>query len=306
VDATSRAPETSPPLLTGTLVVGLAPEHREQDVLARAVGDAALAELDRLVAVVVVEPAAFGWLSSERDGAAPDLEALRRRVRDRVVRRDGASPQPQVDVRVVEGGPVATLTAASAGSSGLYLGRGPARSLGPVVLGCACSARCPVTVVPRHEAAGPHGPVVVGLDDSQCARLALEHALAEGGRTGRPVLAISVLDGPGAGVGARPAPAAREEVRRAVEVRARSAVHDLLERRVRAHRPAVTIEVGVLEGPPAAVLCDVARRVGAALLVVGARGRGHTVGRRSPIGSVATRVVLRAPGAVSIVRESHR
>jgi nucleotide-binding universal stress UspA family protein len=287
----------------GTLVVGLAPEHRDQHVLARAVADAARADRDRVVAVVVVEPPAFGWLWSDQDDAAPDLEALRRRVRDRDA--TGASSPPPVELRVLEGAPVVTLTEASAGSSGLYLGRGPARSLGPVVLGCACWARCPVTLVPRHET-GAEGPVVVGLDDSQCARLALEHALDEGGRIDRPVLAISVLDGSRAGVGAWPAPDAREEVRRAVEVRARSTVRHLLARRIRAQRPAVTIEVGVLEGPPAAVLCDVASRVGAALLVVGARGRGHADGRRSPIGSVATRVVLRAPGAVRVVRDTHR
>jgi nucleotide-binding universal stress UspA family protein len=286
-------------------VVGLAPEHREEHVLARAVGDAVRSGVDRVVAVLVVEPPAFGWLWSDHGGPAPDLGALRRRVRDRIARSDGVPATPPVEVRVVEGAPVATLTEVSAGSSGLYLGRGPARSVGPVVLGCACWARCPVTLVPRHQAAEPRGPVVVGLDDSQSARLALEHAIDEGGRIDRAVLAVSVLDVSRAGM-AGVVPATPEEVRRAVEVRARATVHHLLERRRRARRPAVTIDVGVLEGPPAAVLCDVASRVGATLLVVGSRGRGQAEGRRSPIGSVATRVVLRAPGAVSIVRGTSR
>ena len=170
-----------------------------------------------------------------------------------------------------------------------------------MVLGCTSSARCPVTLVPRHGSAGPRGPVVVGLDDSQCGREAVEHAIDEGGRIARVVLVVAVLDVSGAGTRVRTA-AAGDEVRRAVEVRTRSTVRDLMERRERARRPGVTVEVGVLEGPPASMLCEVAGRVGASLLVVGARGRGHTDVSRGPIGSVATRVVLRAPGAVRVIR----
>jgi nucleotide-binding universal stress UspA family protein len=292
VDATPDASGTRPPAARG-LVVGVAPGDGEQHVLARAVDDAVLGELDGVLALVVVEAPPFGWLWP-RHGQDLDLAALHRAVRARIGR--------QVDLRVVEGAPVSALTDGSADAAGLYLGRGPAPGVGPVVLGCTSSARCPVTVVPRREPAGPRGPVVVGLDDSQCAREAVEHAIDEGGRIEGVVLVVSVFDASRSGTGRPTASGAREEARRAVEVRTRSTVRDLLERRVRARRPGVAVEVGVLEGPPASMLCEVAGRVGASLLVVGARGRGHADVGRSPIGSVATRVVLRAPGTVRIIR----
>lgn len=279
-------------------MVGVAPEHPEGHVLARAADDAVRGGLDEVLALAVVEPPPFAWLWSAPAGPATDLDSTARSVRTRL---DGAVSRPRVDLRVVEGAPVATLVEVSAGAVGLYLGRGPARGIGPVVLGCTSSARCPVTLVPRHGSAGPRGPVVVGLDDSQCGREAVEHAIDEGGRIERVVLVVSVFDVSGAGTRVRTA-AAGDEVRRAVEVRTRSTVRDLMERRERARRPGVTVEVGVLEGPPASMLCEVAGRVGASLLVVGARGRGHTDVGRSPIGSVATRVVLRAPGAVRVIR----
>jgi nucleotide-binding universal stress UspA family protein len=54
------------------------------------------------------------------------------------------------------------------------------------------------------------------------------------------------------------------------------------------------------------VLCDVAGRVGASLLVLGARGRGRAGGQGGAVGAVATRVLLRATGVVRIVRGSSR
>jgi nucleotide-binding universal stress UspA family protein len=112
---------------------------------------------------------------------------------------------------------------------------------------------------------------------------------------------VSVVDGlpaPGA------APLRGGDLRRAVEVRSRATVHELISHRPRGRRPEVRVEV--LEGPPAGMLCDVAGRVGASLLVLGARGRGHAAGRGSAVGAVATRVLLRATGAVRIVRGSSR
>jgi nucleotide-binding universal stress UspA family protein len=212
----------------------------------------------------------------------------------------GAPGAPPVGLRVVQGSPVATLTESSADSLGLYLGRGPERTVGPVALGCAFAARCPVTLVPRHEPPGPTGPIVVGLDDSQWARAAIEHAFDEGARTGRAVLVVAVFETTrgGAPVG----PGDQDEVRRAVEVRSRATVRALAARCAREHRPGVPVEVGVLEGSPAVVLCDVARRVAASVLVVGARGRGRASGHGPAIGSVATRVVLRGTGTVRVVR----
>ena len=291
--------------MADTLVVGVAPHDAERHVLARARADAARWELDGVVALVVVEAPSFGWLwSSGREDARSGLGALRAGVAaelDVGPAGPGVGERPPLVVRVVRGAPVTRLAELSAGAVGLYVGRGPADALGAVALGCAFSARCPVTLVPRHEAGSGQGPVVVGLDDSQCARGAVEHAVEEGVRSGCPVLVVSVVDGlpaPGA------APPRGGDLRRAVEVRSRATVHELVAHRPRGRRPAVTVEV--LEGPPAMVLCDVAGRVGASLLVLGARGRGRAGGQGGAVGAVATRVLLRATGVVRIVRGSSR
>ncbi|WP_433782122.1 universal stress protein [Actinomycetospora sp. CA-101289] len=278
------AADPGPP--PGALVVGVPPGGAERGVLARAAEDAVAAGIDGVAVVVVVEPPSFGWLWSPREGDA-DLGALR----EAVARRLTTGP---VRVHVVEGSAAARLTDASVGAAGLYLGRARAGLPGPVALTCAVAARCPATVVPREETARPRGPVVVGLDDSACARTAVEHALEEGARSRRPVLVVSVVDGRPAG--------ADDGVRRAVEVRSRATVHDLLARRARARRPAVTVAVEVREGSPVGVLCEVASRALASLLVLGARGRGRAGAPAAPTGAVATGVLLRASGAVRILR----
>lgn len=285
--------------MTDTLVVGVAPDDVGRHVLARARDDAERWELDGVVALVVVEPPSFGWLWSTRADAPSDLGALRTLVAAGIDEGPAGERAPVV-VRVVRGAPVARLTELSTDAVGLYVGRGPVDALGAVALGCAFSARCPVTLVPRDEAGPERGPVVVGLDDSQCARGAVEHAFEEGVRSGRPVLVVSVVDGLPAATGPGSPTHRGGELRRAVEVRSRATVHELVAHRPRGRRPEVTVEV--LEGPPATVLCDVARRVGASVLVVGARGRGRAGGPGTAVGAVATRVLLRAPGAVRILR----
>jgi nucleotide-binding universal stress UspA family protein len=294
--------------VTDTLVVGVAPDDVSRHVLARARQDASRWELDGVVALVVVEPPSFGWLwSSAREDTRSELGAVRAAVAaglDAGPAGTVVGERAPLVVRVVRGAPVARLTGLSAGAVGLYVGRGPADVLGAVALGCAFSARCPVTLVPREEARPARGPVVVGLDDSQCARGAVEHAFEEGVRSGRPVLVVSVVDGPPGAAGPGSPLDRGGDVRRAVEVRSRATVHELVAHRPRGRRPEVTVEV--FEGAPAAVLCDVARRVGASVLVLGARGRGRAGGPGIPVGAVATRVLLRAPGAVRILRGASR
>jgi nucleotide-binding universal stress UspA family protein len=291
----------------GTLVVGVVPDAVEGHVLERARGDAALWDVGGVVALVVVEAPSFGGLrSSAHDGARRDLGAVRAAIAAGVEAssaRAGAAAVP-LALRVVRGAPVKRLTDVSAGTVGLYVGRGSVDGPGAVALGCAFSARCPVTLVPREEAGSGRGPLVVGLDDSQCARAAVEHAFEEGVRGGRPVVVVSVLDELADATGPGPPPDGGDDVRRAVEVRSRSAVHELVAHRTVGRRPEVRVEV--LEGSPAVVLCDVARRLGASVLVLGARGRGRAGGPGTPLGVVATRVLLRATGSVRIVRDTHR
>ena len=259
--------------MTDTLVVGVAPDDAERHVLARARDDAERWELDGVVAFVVVEPPSFGWLWSTRADAPSDLGALRSVVAAGIDEGTAAGERAPVVVRVVRGAPVARLTELSADAVGLYVGRGPVDALGAVALGCAFSARCPVTLVPRDEAGPERGPVVVGLDDSQCARGAVEHAFEEGVRSGRPVLVVSVVDGLPAATGpGSPTPAGASSGgpwRCAAGRRCTSSSRTEPARR----RPEVTGRGA--RGPAGAVLCDVAGASGASVLVVGARGRGR-------------------------------
>jgi nucleotide-binding universal stress UspA family protein len=287
-----------------TLVVGVPPDDVERHVVARAREDAAGWDLSGVVAVVVVESPSFGWLwSSAHEDARPDLGAVRAVIAARLGEGSaeaGPADRTPLALRVVRGAPVTRLTELSAGTVGLYVGRGSVAAPGPVALGCAFAARCPVTLVPREDTGPGRGPVVVGLDDSQAARAAVEHAFEDGVRRGRPVVVVSVVDGLPDGTGPGAPPRGDDDIRRAVEVRSRATVHELVAHRPRGRRPEVMVEV--LEGPPAVMLCDVAGRVGASLLVLGARGRGRAGGHGTSVGAVATRVLLRATGAVRIVR----
>jgi nucleotide-binding universal stress UspA family protein len=70
----------------------------------------------------------------------------------------------------------------------------------------------------------------------------------------------------------------------------------------RAHLPAgLPVETRVLIGPPEHTICETARKLDAALVVMGSHG--HTGFNRLMVGSVAERVVQHAPCAVLVIRE---
>lgn len=142
------------------------------------------------------------------------------------------------------------------------------------------------------------GAVVVGFDGSAEAGEALRYALAEGARRGRPVRVVAAFTSPESwafadGVYPLVEP---DEMSRAMTEEARLTVDELrndLDERLRA----VPVEVTAVPGPPSEVLCEAAR--GAALVVVGHRGRGGI--RSALLGSVGLSVVLHAPCPVTVV-----
>ena len=148
------------------------------------------------------------------------------------------------------------------------------------------------------------GAVVVGVDDSEGGRTAVAHALREAARRGVGVLAVMAYDFPellSAPIGPvvdraglmRELGALAQDIVDSVVADARAECRDMAEV---ADLPEV--RVAALSGSAAEVLCRVSR--GAALLVVGHRGRGGLASRL--IGSVGLGVVVHAACPVLVVR----
>lgn len=140
--------------------------------------------------------------------------------------------------------------------------------------------------------------ILVGYDGSADATVALNWALDEAGRSGRPVRLAYVFEwltvagwiGPGLAPGLWP----DEHARRQVEELVRKAAADAA-----AERPGLTVHGEVFDGPPALVLQE--RSTDAGMLVLGSRGHGGFAGLLA--GSTAVSVTAHAHCPVVVVRD---
>jgi nucleotide-binding universal stress UspA family protein len=140
--------------------------------------------------------------------------------------------------------------------------------------------------------------ILVGYDGSEDAAVALDWALDEAGRSGRPVRLAYVFEwltvagwiGPGLAPGVWP----DEHARRQVEELVRKAAADAA-----AERPGLTVHGEVYDGPPALVLQE--RSAEAGMLVLGSRGHGGFGGLLA--GSTAVSVTAHAHCPVVVVRD---
>ena len=140
--------------------------------------------------------------------------------------------------------------------------------------------------------------ILVGYDGSADASVALNWALDEAGRSGRPVRLTYVFEwltvtgwiGPGVAPGVWPDEAARQQVDELVRKAAADAAAD---------RPGLTVHGEVFDGPPALVLQE--RSVDAGMLVLGSRGHGGFGGLLA--GSTAVSVTAHAHCPVVVVRD---
>lgn len=139
------------------------------------------------------------------------------------------------------------------------------------------------------------GRIVVGIDGSDHARRALQHAVEEAQRRGARLdvvhtYQIPIYWGP-AGYGAPIPGVSTEEAERAA--------HEVIDQCLGHEVPAdVEVERIVTHGPPAQALLEVAE--GADLLVVGSRGLGGFRGLL--LGSTSQQVITHAPCPVLVVR----
>ncbi|RZU74302.1 nucleotide-binding universal stress UspA family protein [Micromonospora kangleipakensis] len=140
--------------------------------------------------------------------------------------------------------------------------------------------------------------ILIGYDGSEDATVALNWALDEAGRSGRPVRLAYVFEwltvagwiGPGLAPGVWP----DEHARRQVEDLVRKAAADAA-----AERPGLTVRGEVFDGPPALVLQE--RSAEAGMLVLGSRGHGGFGGLLA--GSTAVSVTAHAHCPVVVVRD---
>ncbi|MEU1686417.1 universal stress protein [Micromonospora sp. NPDC005707] len=140
--------------------------------------------------------------------------------------------------------------------------------------------------------------ILVGYDGSADASVALNWALDEAGRSGRPVRLAYVFEwltvagwiGPGVAPGVWPDETARRQVEDLVRKAAADAAAD---------RPGLTVHGEVFDGPPALVLQE--RSTEAAMLVLGSRGHGGFAGLLA--GSTAISVAAHAHCPVIVVRD---
>ncbi|GAA2691339.1 universal stress protein [Nonomuraea recticatena] len=163
--------------------------------------------------------------------------------------------------------------------------------VGSVGVQTAAHAACPVVVV-RDSPSGDHdeadpatGQVVVGVDDSDLSDLAVDFAFAHAARHGLGVVAVHAYQWR---IGSYYEHLYQSPNRLLAEAVARH----------REQYPEVPVQQKAVRGESAAVL--VAESAGAALTVVGSRGRGGFTGLL--LGSTSQRVLHHATGTVAIVR----
>jgi nucleotide-binding universal stress UspA family protein len=301
---------TTPP----RLVVGVDGSPGAREALAWAI--AAAARRGAVLDVVSAYPSDLTWtapslvdpqrieaLRTDTEARAGDLVAAIRQ--DPLVSPVAGADIVRCEVRVVPGAPAEQLVQIAEGAALLVVGsrgRGLVRStlLGSVALHCATHAPCPVVVVhPGTAASTSTGRrVVVGLDASEASRVVLTHAAAAAEELGTELEVVAayhlphywtdlyvVLD------------QAVAECRDAAERRARQQVAEVL-----GAEPRVRVRVVTEEGPAGGLL--VHRAAGAALLVVGSRGRNRLPGM--VLGSVALHGVVHAPCPVLVVHPPRR
>ena len=187
------------------------------------------------------------------------------------------------------------------------------RLLGSVSSALPAHAKCPTVTVPlicadrlgettddKHvmaeQAKTGHVPVenvvVVGVDGSEQARVAVLEAAAQAERlsaTLRVVCAVPHYSGSLAWV---PAPVDREALFADIKIQLDAGLAW-----TRSHFPRLTVETQLLDGSPVEVLVEASRRV--ELLVVGTRGRGGFAGML--LGSTSGGILHHAKGPVMVV-----
>ena len=228
------------------------------------------------------------WPGGETD------RAIRAMLDEAVASAGRSHPGVRTDLSIVNAPAAFTMVDRSAEASLVVVGSrghsGPAGRLGSVSIAVSAHARCPVVVV-RGESA-PTDPVVVGVDDSEHARLALTFAVEQAAARGVPLRVIRAWPLP-SGIWEAP-----PVVIDAVETGERTSLTELVsEWRQKYPQVAITAEFFVDHPANALALASTT----AQLVVVGSRGRGPIRGML--LGSVSQRLLHHSACTVAVVRD---
>ncbi|SCF25751.1 Nucleotide-binding universal stress protein, UspA family [Micromonospora viridifaciens] len=201
-------------------------------------------------------------------------------------------PGLRVEVRQVAGGPGATLVEESRRAELVVVGSRGVGGFAGLLLGSVSNqvaqhARCPVLVVrPAEQPVPVDGPVLVGVDGSEPAALAVRLAADEAERRGTDLVLAHVRPPERAGaVPEEAAGSAAAEQAESEQLLASSAA------RIRADHPVLTVSQRPLRAASAEQAL-IAASGEAALVVVGSRGRGGFAGLL--LGSVSQALVQHA------------
>ena len=263
--------------------------------------DWAAAEADRCRARLTVVGA---WEFGGFAGALVNTGDARSAVDGAVARTTQRHPGVTVEPKVSEEPAAYALIEASADADLLVVGSrgfGGFRGLllGSVGEHCLTHAPCSVAIVRPADASTPPGPgaaegpanrIVVGVDGSAGADLALDWAVGEARRTGGgiDIVASSVLTGTSDYI---------VTVDVSVPDAARQVVDDAVARAT-GEAPGVVVRAETRADPPAVALVDASREAG--LLVLGSRGLGAFRGLL--LGSVSHYVAMHAHCPIVVAR----
>lgn len=233
-------------------------------------------------------PAPAVWPDGETD------RAIKGGLHDAVTAAKQSHPGVRTEVSIVHASTALTLVERSADASLIVVGsRGHsavAGLLGSVSVAVSAHAHCPVIVV-RGDAA-PTQPVVVGVDDSPSAAVALSFAVEQATARGVPLRVIRAW---------RPITGIWEDsalVTRTVTADERRPLDELVDG-WRGKYPQLTMTVDAVVDHPANALALASTT--AQLLVVGTRGRGALRGML--LGSVSQHLLHHSACTVAVVRE---
>ncbi|MFR9802428.1 universal stress protein [Pseudonocardia sp. RS010] len=285
--------------LAGAVVVGVDGSDSALDATRWAAAEAARRGAPlRLVAAVawtIFRPIGLPALGQEYQRQVVERAAGEHLEAAAAVAREIA-PGLEIEQKVAGGEPPVVLRGESERAALVVLGtrgRGGFAGLllGSVAIGVAAHAGCPVVVV-RGAPPAVEGPVLVGLDRHGDDETALGFAFEEAARRGAPLVAVHALSG--AVLDPFLVPLLDWAVVRADEEKA------LRERLAgwTTKYPGVEVTTVVVVDGAAREL--VARSAGAALVVVGSRGRGPVGGPL--LGSVSQAVLHHAACPVAVVR----
>jgi len=282
--------------MTGRIVVGIDGSEQSGAALEWAVARARLGgEVLELVNTynLVVEMDFFGYQGMSGQSMDWVVDLSKQLLAAAAKRVAELAPDVSCTVLSRPGHPAPVLAEASAGATALVIGRrglGGAMSalLGSVSNRVTVEARCPVVVVGEGEHPTT-GPVVVGVDGSEFATLALRFAVAEAALRGTSVRAVAAY-----GV-LHPAIVTDGEMVARMHAELDAEAEGTIARAL--DDETVTVEKVAVEGPAAEAILDNARD--AQLIVVGTHGKGLV--RRVLLGSVSRTVLSDADRPVALV-----